>query len=555
MTDNESWLRLIEVQGPFLSEPATEASDLPILESVPPVTRRRVRDAYSEWLEVVSVGSHELYEIHQAWIDEVFNELLGFAENEYKPLSAEELQAYVDPLICKDCYVPSNGIFVDNEAINLSMLVDRIGPKQEFDQKITSGAGITTPLDNMIALLKASKIETGLITNGEKWTLVNAVEGEPTSHGTWHARLWFQEPKTFQTFVGLLRVARFYGPENVRLPFLFRESRNHQSDVTDTLGDQVARAIEVLIRSLDRADDDRNRELLHGIKPAALYEAGLTVMMRMVFLLAAEERGLMLLGEPKYDANYALSSLRAQLKKKTDAQLDNDIDAWSRLLALFRLVYGGSRHPTMNLPAMGGSLFDPDRFPFLEGRKTGSTWESSQSHPLPINDRTVLFLLDAIQLFKGRSLSYAGLDLEQIGHVYEGLLEKTVHRVADTTIQLKSTSAAKNPFITLHEIEKLAAEHNQQLIDLIAERAGKQARTILDQIQTSPEEILTIKLLTVCKGDKDLSDQLLPYLNCIELDSWGYPLVHPKRAFVVGLGQDRRASGSHYTPKALTEKS
>ena len=109
----------------------------------------------------------------------------------------------------------------------------------------------------MIALLKASKIETGLITNGEKWTLVNAVEGEPTSHGTWHARLWFQEPKTFQTFVGLLRVARFYGPENVRLPFLFRESRNHQSDVTDTLGDQVARAIEVLIRSLDRADDDR----------------------------------------------------------------------------------------------------------------------------------------------------------------------------------------------------------------------------------------------------------------------------------------------------------
>ena len=212
-------------------------------------------------------------------------------------------------------------------------------------------------------------------------------------------------------------------------------------------------AIEVLIRSLDRADDDRNRELLHGIKPAALYEAGLTVMMRMVFLLAAEERGLILLGEPKYDANYALSSLRAQLKKKTDAQLDNDIDAWSRLLALFRLVYGGSRHPSMGLPAMGSSLFDPDRFPFLEGRKTGSTWESSQSHPLPINDRTVLFLLDAIQLFKGRSLSYAGLDVEQIGHVYEGLLEKTVHRVADTTIQLKSTSAAKNPFITLHEIK------------------------------------------------------------------------------------------------------
>ena len=44
--------------------------------------------------------------------------------------------------------------------------------------------------------------------------------------------------------------------------------------------------------------------------------------------------------------------------------------------------------------------------------------------------RTIPFLLDAIQLFKGRSLSYAGLDVEQIGHVYEPL-RKTVHRVAD----------------------------------------------------------------------------------------------------------------------------
>ena len=151
------------------------------------------------------------YEIHQAWIDEVFNELLGFTENEFKPLSAEELQAYVDPLICKDCYVPSNGIFVDNEAINLSMLVDRIDPKQEFDQKITSGAGITTPLDNMIALLKASKIETGLITNGEKWTLVNAVEASPPRH--------LQQIIFRAATSKLCRFAQSFGfcPENARL--------------------------------------------------------------------------------------------------------------------------------------------------------------------------------------------------------------------------------------------------------------------------------------------------------------------------------------------------
>ncbi|WP_211243710.1 hypothetical protein [Paracoccus hibiscisoli] len=71
-------------------------------------------------------------------------------------------------------------------------------------------------------------------------------------------------------------------------------------------------------------------------------------------------------------------------------------------------------------PALGGSLFAPDRYPFLEGRKKGTSWRSDPAEPLPIDDRTVLLLLDAIQIFEGRTLSYRALDVEQIGHVYEG---------------------------------------------------------------------------------------------------------------------------------------
>ena len=33
-------------------------------------------------------------------------------------------------------------------------------------------------------------------------------------------------------------------------------------------------------------------------------------MMRLVFLFSAEERGLLLLGDPLYDQNYALSTIR-----------------------------------------------------------------------------------------------------------------------------------------------------------------------------------------------------------------------------------------------------
>src|SRR5207244_2281984 len=99
------------------------------------------------------------------------------------------------------------------------------------------------------------------------------------------------------------------------------------------------------------------------------YEAALTVMMRLVFLFSAEERGMLLLGDDIYDQNYAISTLHKQLREQADQHGEEVMglryDAWSRLLATFRIVYGGVEHVDLRLPAYGGRLFDPDRFPFL----------------------------------------------------------------------------------------------------------------------------------------------------------------------------------------------
>src|SRR5690606_31971891 len=143
--------------------------------------------------------------------------------------------------------------------------------------------------------------------------------------------------------------------------------------------------------------------LLRDTEPRVLYEAALTVMMRLVFLLAAEERGLLLLNDERYDAHYALSTLRTQLRAESDEILERRRSAWSRLLALFRAVYGGIEHPALRLPALGGSLFDPDRYSFLEGRTKGTSWRTHQAEPLPIDDRTLLLLLEAIHTFEGRT--------------------------------------------------------------------------------------------------------------------------------------------------------
>ena len=52
------------------------------------------------------------------------------------------------------------------------------------------------------------------------------------------------------------------------------------------------------MQRLDAADKDRQRTLLVGVSEARLYEAALTIMMRLVFLFSAEERGMLLLGDP-----------------------------------------------------------------------------------------------------------------------------------------------------------------------------------------------------------------------------------------------------------------
>ena len=44
-----------------------------------------------------------------------------------------------------------------------------------------------------------------------------------------------------------------------------------------------------------------------------------------------------------------------------------------------------------------------------------------------------------------------------------------------------------------------------------------------------------------------------PLPTLVRTDPWGYPLVYPAGAFIVTTGSDRRETGTHYTPKSLTE--
>ncbi len=554
---HHDWLALIEISGPFLAVPVLKEVFPQGLEELDGIERKRLRQAYEEWREALETDDPQFAELHAAWIDEVLSRGLDLDEDG----KGDVLKRADWCAVNLNVSLPEHGVtlspdlaVVDEQRADKSlMLIQTYAQDVDLDVTLKLDGWASTPADRMVQLCRAAGCRLGLVTNGERWMLVDAPAGAVTTFASWYARIWGQEPITLQAFVHLLGVRRFFVDETEQLPALFDRSLKYQDEVTDALGEQVRRAVEVLIQALDKADQDRDRELLRDVKEPVLYEAALTVMMRLVFLLSAEERGLLLLGDERYEANYALSTLRMQLRTESEEILERRWDAWSRLLAVFRAVFGGIEHENLRLPALGGSLFDPDRFPFLEGRATGSNWRTDTAKPLPIDNRTVLLLLEAIQQFQGRTLSYRALDVEQIGYVYEGLLERTVKRTAEVTLELDGTKSAKAPWVTLAELEYARLDSAERLAGLLQERSGSSASRVRNDLAKPVDDTLSDRLLAVCHGDTALRDRIEPFAHLVHTDPWGYPLAYPAGAFIVTTGSDRRETGTHYTPKSLTE--
>ena len=120
----------------------------------------------------------------------------------------------------------------------------------------------------MMELLHTTDYRLGLVTNGERWMLVDAPRDDTTGFISWYASLWSEEPLTLQAFCSLLSVSRFFSvSEDESLEAMLTESAQNQQEVTDQLGFQVRKAVEVLIQSLDKTDQDSNRSLLAEIEP------------------------------------------------------------------------------------------------------------------------------------------------------------------------------------------------------------------------------------------------------------------------------------------------
>jgi hypothetical protein len=559
---HSEWLSLVEVSGPLLTVPVLSRA-LPL--GLEPTDKELVDELRVAWAEVTDEPR-----LSGRWVSWVLKQLLDLPPEvllhgtSVPSRLAHRVGEHATEL--RPDYVVADPPAADG-GTPVRMLVAEWPWGTELGSPLKGSTWAANPQDRLEELCRASGTRLGLLTNGDTWVLMDAPAGGATGRATWDAELWLEERSTLDAFTTLLGARRFFSAAaNETLEALLTESASAEAEVTDQLGRQVQAAVALLIGSWSRANRERNGALFGPLTYEEIYQGAVTVLMRLVFLLCAEERGLFLLGDPLYDTAYAVSTLRAQLQEEADAHgedvLERRYGAWSRLLATFRMVYGGAGHENLSLPPYGGGLFDPDRFPWLEGR-TGDDggWRSTPAvDPLPVDDRTVLAVLDALQVlrFSGRGgvseaqrLSFRALDVQQIGHVYEGLLD---HGAVPADTVALGLLGSKGPELALELVEEQASRGPASLVGWLSEQTGLSEKAVSKALAAEPAPDDLARLVSACENDRALAQRIAPYLALLRLDLRGLPEVWLPGSVVMTRSGNRRSSGTYYTPKALAEE-
>lgn len=567
--DPWEWLSLVDVDGPFLSKAALKSfykQGLPRADASVDDVNATFVEEHTRWMKASATADVEAYrEARDRWVTVVLRDLLQWGD-----------ELNFSPAASLVTHSPNSTVTVapwatlerDATPLTLVTVVDRTP-----NMRATGTDGWSAnAIDRMANLLRETGVTIGIVTDGRWWALVSAAKDVTTASGVFDAQLWREERPGRDAFFALAGFGSIAGgqPEQ-RLDMLFAESVASAEQITEALGDQVSRAVELVLQSFSEVHLRALAE--HGESPLPddpkqVYEGAVTVLMRVVFLLFAEQRGL-LPDHELYRSAYAISEIRQRLAN--DAQrtsvetLDHTWETWHRLLAASNAVYNGTSFEDMRMPAYGGSLFDPARFPWLE------TTDAQGGLQVRVSDRVMLEVLSAVQIAvvsgDARLLSFRDLDVEQIGYVYEGLLGYSAEYTSELIVGLQGKKAGFEPEVPLAELETIAdlsstpddfgKRLNEHLSKTQARAKPKTANQIAKAylaVGPQAEADARTKLRHTLLGDDEAVERLLPFAGLIREDLREFPYVVPAGGIVMAESPQRANTGTHYTPRSLAEE-
>ncbi|HTR27411.1 MAG TPA: DNA methyltransferase [Terriglobales bacterium] len=183
----------------------------------------------------------------------------------------------------------------------------------------------------------------------------------------------------------------------------------------------------------------------------------------------------------------------------------------------------------MKIQPREGYLFDPDRYLFLEGRK-----DKKDKAAIPrVSDGVIFRVLSKLMLLDGERLSYRTLAVEQIGSVYQAIMGFSLQVATGRSIAIKPA-------------KRHGAPATIDLETLLSTPSEKRSKWFTDET----DQKLTGQAADALKSAQSI-DELLIALER-KIASNVTPMPVPKDAMVFQPSDERRKSGSHYTPSSLT---
>lgn len=442
-----------------------------------------------------------------------------------------------------------------------AMLVWEVPPEVDLDKPETVTGPWEYPAQAKFErLLRECHVPIGLLSNGRELRLVYAPHGESTGWLSFRVAdmATVGGRPLLDAFVMLLGRERWFSvSEEQALPALLERSRRHQASVTNALADQVFEALDELLRGFseaaERAPADFLREAMERGE-AHVYSGLLTLLMRLVFCLYAEDRGLLPSDDKLYTEHYSVLGLFQQLEQDDGRYPDSmqrRFGAYPRLVSLFRAIYLGVEHGELRIPPRRGDLFNPNSYPFLEGWGAGSAPitdpEARSAVQVPaVDDGTIYRVLRSLLVLGGQRLSYRALDVEQIGSVYEALMGFDVERLAASAVRIRLGGKRARAWL-----EGKA---------LLAVSPGRRAAWLADELGC--ERAVARKIAAATSGAKT-EEEMLAALEPFAVSSSGGRRGGKGGAdgreraaagtLVIQPGLERRRTSSHYTPRELSE--
>ena len=370
-------------------------------------------------------------------------------------------------------------------------------------------------------VLLASGERIGILTNGSQLRILISDPARPDSEITIGLESWRQYRALPDSFLLLLALCR---PEGVKaLTALVNVARLKQTRVTKELRVQARQAIELFVQEV--LDHPANQEKLAAIADRQklardLWHEGLVIIYRLLFVLKGEASddpatGFSFSSTSLWRNTYSPSVALAQYArvvlddgKETGGLLEGGVRA------LFRMFCHGLDCTELHVKPLGGALFGEKAAPLLSDLHWG--------------ERAVAHLLDRLLWTPRRRGSearervhYGPLDVEDLGRVYEALLELEPGIAAEPMCRLRR--AKLEVVVPVAQGEKYRPA---------------QPRTDWPD-DTDPTD----------PTDDDDDEDAEPTTRKKTKVEW-IDLIQPGRFYLrVGLG--RKSSGSYYTPHSF----